>query len=169
MTPSEKVYVRSDETAVVNTSPFVTMTGGDVVRSLLVGLGAGLVTAGVFYLLNTFIFGAVLCRGAAEGCSNAPLYSAIVAMLVGAIGGLVALARVGIYRPLLVVAAATVSLWGIHSYLPNMTWYVGLVAIALLFALAYALYAWVARVRSFVVALLVTLILVVIVRLVFSM
>ena len=166
MSPSAKTYVRSDDKPVINTSPFVTMPTGDVVRAILVGAVTGIVTAGVFYLLNTYIFGAVLCRGAAESCGQAPLYSAIVAVIVGAIAGIVGLTRVGVYRPLLVVIASMISLWGLHNYLANSAWYIGLIAFALLFACAYLLFAWIARIRSFIVAAIVMVVLVVIARLV---
>lgn len=166
MSPSAKTYIRNDGTAIINTSPFVTMPIGDVVRSLLVGVVAGLITAGVFYLLNTYIFGAVLCRGAAESCGQAPLYSSIVAIIIGAISGIVGLTRVGIYRPLLVVVASTISLWGLHDYLANTAWYLGLIAFALLFACAYLLFSWIARIRSFIVSAIVMVVLIVAVRLV---
>jgi len=166
MDPSAKTYVRNDDKVVINTSPFVTMLSRDVVRALLVGAVAGLVTAGVFYLLNVFIFGAVLCRGTADGCAQAPLYSSIIAIVVGAIAGIVGLTRVGVYRPLLVVVASTISLWGLHDYLANTTWYVGLIALGLLFACAYLLFSWIARIRSFIVSAIVMVVLIVVTRLV---
>ncbi len=166
MSPSGKTYVRSDDKVVVNTSPFVTMSSRDVVRAILVGAVAGLVTAGIFYLLNAYIFGAVLCRGTADGCTQAPLYSSIIAVVIGAIAGIVGLTRVGVYRPLLVVVASTISLWGLHDYLANTTWYVGLIALGLLYACAYLLFSWIARIRSLIVSAVMMVVLIVVTRLV---
>ena len=98
-----------DESAVeVPVSPFVAMTSGEIIRTVLCGMGVGLLTALVMFLMNKFVFGAVLCRAQSMAdCSQAPTYAMIVAMVIGAIAGLVALARLRVYRPLLIVLAAT--------------------------------------------------------------
>ncbi len=160
----EPVY---DETAsVVPMSPFVTMGADDVIRAIISGMGVGLVTAGAMHLLNTFIFSAVLCRPqSVSDCAQAPTYAMIVAMVLGAIVGLVALARLRIYRPLLVVLAATIALWGLASVLSPLAWYWDIICSIVLFGLAYGLFAWLARIRNFIMSLVVTIVVVVIVRL----
>ena len=155
-----------DETAVaVPVSPFVSMSIGELLRTIVCGIGVGLVVAVALFLLNKFIFGAVLCRPQSMAdCSQAPTYAMIVAMVLGAIGGLLALARMRLYRPLLVVLAATIALWGINSLVSGRVWYWAVLAVMVIFGLAYGLFAWIARIRNFVMALVVTIIAIVIVR-----
>ncbi len=159
----ESVY---DETMVTTPmSPFVGMGLGELLRVLLYGVGVGVLTAGLALLLNKFVFGTVLCRPQSiTECAQAPNYAMIVAMIVGAIAGLVMLARLRVYRPLLVVLAATIALWGMHAMLLGAAWYWSLVIFAVLFGLAYALFAWLARVRNFVMALVITIVVIVVVR-----
>lgn len=155
-----------DETAVaVPVSPFVGMSFGELLRTVLCGVGVGLVVAVGMFLLNKFIFGAVLCRpqSIAE-CAQAPTYAMIVAMVLGAIAGLLGLARMRMYRPLLVVLAATIALWGINSIVSGMVWYWAALAVMVIFGLAYGLFAWIARIRNFVMALVITIVVVVLVR-----
>lgn len=161
-----KEVAYKDET-VVRPAPLVSMGGGELVQSILVGLGVGLVVAVIMFLLNKFVFGAVLCRpqSIAE-CASAPTYAMIVAMVIGAIAGIVSLARLRIYRPLLAVLAATIALWGINNLVVNLPWYWALLAIMVLFGLAYGLFAWLARLRNFILAIVVTVVMVVIVRLI---
>lgn len=149
-------------------SPLITMTMRDLLGTIGTGLGIGILTSGIYFLMNRFVFAAVLCRsGSDSDCINAPLYAMIVAMVFGAIAGLVALAALRIYRPLLIVIATSIVMWGFSSLVSTMPWYFVILIPAVLFALLYGLFAWVARIRSFVVALLVTVVLVVLLRFIF--
>jgi hypothetical protein len=116
--------------------------------------------------MNKFIFAAVLCRSQSPGgCESAPTYAVIVAMVLGAIVGLVALVRLRIYRPLLIILAASVALWGSVSFLLPLTWYVSIPFSIVVFGLAYALFMWLARVRSFIFAIVLSVVAIVIIRL----
>lgn len=169
MNDTQKMYVKSEPVVAAPTpvSPFVSMAIADVLRAFLIGLLVGAVSMGLFYALDRFIFGAALCRPGVEGCASAPVYSGIIATVVGIIVGIIALAKVGIYRPLPSAIAANVALWGIFALVnTHVVWYWGLLIGAVLYGLAYALFAWLARIRSFIVSLIVLVAAVVIVRLV---
>lgn len=146
-------------------SPIVPTYGREVLSVFLIGAGVGLLTALAYYLLERFIFSAVLCRdGAAASCGDAPTYATVVAMVIGALVGLVALVQARVYRPLLIVLAAVGTLWGLGSLVDDLEWYWALLIAVLLFGVTYSLYAWVARLRSFVLALIVAITLVVAAR-----
>lgn len=102
-------------------------------------------------------------------CTNAGNYAMIVAMVIASIGGLIALVQARIYRPLLVVLAAAISMWGLHVITAGMQWYWTLVVTMILFALTYALFTWVARIRSFLLSLVVIVVLVALVRLAYTL
>lgn len=148
-------------------SPLVPMSVRDVIGVLVGGLATGLIVAGVMMLLDKYVFGAALCRPqSVESCSQAPFYSMIVALVIGVIVGLVVLARLRIYRPLMIVLAVAIATWGIHVITNGMAWYWTLIAIAVIYAAMYGFFAWIARVRSFMFALVVTVVMVVVFRLV---
>lgn len=161
---ADKYYVKSDTAVATPVTPYVSMTTGDLIRAMLTGAGVGLVSSGVFLLLNKFVFGAALCRAGVDGCSNAPLYSTIITVVLAIIIGVVALAKAGIYRPLLVAAAAPIALWSLFAMMTGMFWVWALLVAAVLFALAYGLFAWVARLRSFIVSIILLIVLVLVVR-----
>ena len=147
------------------TLPFVGMTRRDFIGVLISGAIAGLAAFVLYALLNKFVFGAVLCRAESTGdCSQAPAYSMIVAMIISTIAGVANLARLRIYRPLLIGLAAAISLWGLQAVAGGFAWYWAAVVFVALFALAYAVFAWVARLRNFILALVVTVVLVVLAR-----
>lgn len=157
-------------TNVEHVDPLVPMYGREVVVVLLSGVLAGALIAVGYYLLAHFVFGAVMCReGSTNNCSDAPSYAMTVSMIVGGLVGLIALAQARVYRPLLIILATAISLWGFHELIHDIAWYWGLLIIGALFGLAYMLFAWVVRPRSFVLATILTVLLVVLLRFVFTM
>jgi hypothetical protein len=142
------------------------MSARELISTIVYGMVVGLIITGLVYVLNKFIFVPVLCRpDLAADCSQAPVYSTIVAYVIGAFIGIIGLARIRIYRPLLVVIAASIALWGSYAIVDGLVWYWTALALALLFGLGYGAFAWVARLRSFLLALVITVVLVVAVRL----
>jgi hypothetical protein len=93
----------------------------------------------------------------------------IIALVIGSIGGVAALARQRVYRPLLIVLAAALTLWSVQGVLANnaFAWYVAVPITGALFALGYAAFGWLSRIRNFILALIAIVILAVVTRLVF--
>lgn len=146
----------------VRVAPLVVMSARDLVGTIVTGLVVGLVTLGAAIVLNRFVFSAVLCRTSTEGdCVNAPSYAIVVAVVLGVIVGTVALARLRVYRPIIVVLASAITLWGIFGLLLGVSWYWALAISAVLHSIAYGMFAWVVRLRSFILALIITVVLVV--------
>ncbi len=165
MTKPKATYEEVDTTPRI--SPLVPMPTRDIFGTLVAGLVTGLTVAGVMMLLNTYVFGAALCRPQSiENCNQAPFYSMIVAIVVGVIVGVVLLARMRIYRPLMIVLAVAIATWGIHAITSGMAWYWTLIAVGIIYATMYGFFAWMARVRSFMFALVLTVVMVVVFRLV---
>lgn len=148
---------------------FMLMANRDLAMVILLGAVVGLLTWGLSWLLGTFVFNAILCGGADSRCASAPLYGEITATIIVAIGALIGLVRLRVFRPMLVVIAATVSLWGMIGSLSSLAWFWVMIASVVLFALAYGLFVWAVRIRQFLAALIVILLLIVAVRYVMTM
>lgn len=146
-------------------SPLVSMSHRELISMILVGVAVGAIISVLYFLLNKFIFSAVLCRPQSTAdCGQAPNYAMIVAMLVGSIGGLVGLARTRIYRPLLIVIVSVIALWGIQNVLMGLDWYWAMMITAVFFGLAYGVFGWLARIRNFILAIVLVAVLTVLVR-----
>ncbi len=141
-------------------------------NALLGALGVGAVVGLIGWLLaiafDQWVIGAIFCRSSdtASVCVNAWPISWILAHTIVAIGSLFALVRLTVYRPLLVVIAAFVAVWGISAWLLPLAWWQATLWQAGLFALAYALFAWLASIERFLYSLVVTVAVLVIIRLV---
>ena len=147
----------------------VPMTIRDLVKVLGYGAIVGLIVAGIYILFSQFIFASALCQDpVSQDCQLAPSYSLTIAQIIGLIIGVGLLARQRIYRPLLIAFATFISFWTIHTLFVQLEWYQIVPLSAILFALAFATFAWFARIRSFLLTLIVTIILVVILRIAFA-
>ena len=149
-----------------STALLIGMSRGELVRAILCGTGIGLLVSAVGYLMNVYVFTAVLCRPQTpEACPQAPDYAMIVAMVVGAIAAVIVLVRLRVYRPLLVVLGVTVSLWGSYTLMSGYAWYWAVFASAILFGLVYGLFAWICRLRSLILVVVIAVVVAVVIRL----
>lgn len=155
--------------ATESSSSLIAMSRQQYVQVMITGAIIGLVVWGVSILLENYVFQALFCRdGGDTMCGSATSYAQGTAMVLGAVAGLFALIRLQAFRPLLVVLAAVLALWGVTSLALALPWYGAALSLALLFALAYGLFSWIARLRSFIMVLVVVVVTVVISRLILS-
>lgn len=148
----------------------IPMTIRQLFRVMITGAVIGGLTWGLAMLLDMYIFKGMACRGnESMQCVASLQYANISASILGGGIGLFLLARFQVFRSLLIVIAATASLWGVIVMLQPQGWQVMLPASILLTMVAYGLFAWIARLRSFILALVITAVLVVGTRLVLSL
>jgi hypothetical protein len=149
-----------------NSDSLITMSLQQLLRITLLGVLVGAVTWGLMVLFEAYVFKSTLCSGnASTPCTSALEYASAIATVLGAGLGLVVLVRLQVFRSLLIVLAASISLWGVEITLSTWTWPYALLVSILLFAIAYSLFAWIARLRSFLTALIVIVVLIVAIRL----
>jgi len=133
----------------------------------LTGLGVGIALWLLTLILDSFVLSPLICRGGStpDECAAVTGYAEAIAALFVSAGGLVGLVKFRVYRPLLIVVAAAIALWGIVS-LASASHPVYLVAIitAFMYAVAYTTFAWINRIRLFWLAAAVLIVLVAIVR-----
>lgn len=139
----------------------------DVKRMLVIllsGAAVGLVVWGLTMLLSKYVLSALLCHDSAMVCGAAGQYGEATATILAAGAGLFGLVRTQVFRPLLVVIGTLISLWGIVALASGLPWYGTMIACILLYAVAYVAYAWLARLRSFGLVLVLFVVLIVVVR-----
>lgn len=148
-------------------SPFVAMSGRELGLVGAVGAGAGLITWLVYWLIVSYGGPALFCHNYLPNlCYSIPSIEESAGLIVGAIAGLLGLVRLRVFRSLLVVLATTITFVGIEHQLSELTWYWAALASIILFALSYAIYAWLSRIRMFLLELVLVVILMVVTRLV---
>ena len=125
------------------------------VKVAMAGAVLGLLVWGLAWLLERFVLRSLFCGDAgAAACVNITTYAGNIAAVVVAVVGVVALVRLNVFRPLLIVLGAAISLWGLAAWLAQLSLVEQISWSVLLYALLYSLYAWVARLRSPVLMLI---------------
>ena len=153
------------ETASETRSNLVPMTWRELARIGAIGAVIGALSVGLYVLFHTYIFQAVLCRDQANtACGQAATYAAITTAFIASFVAVVVLAHIRVYRPLLIILAAILALWGIQSIVAVLPWYWALAGMIAVGALAYSLFAWIARIRSFILSAVVAIVIAVIIR-----
>lgn len=154
-----------NETASETRSSLVPMTWRELARIGAIGAVIGALSVGLYVLFHTYIFQAVLCRDQANtACGQAATYAAITTAFIASFVAVVVLAHIRVYRPLLIILAAILALWGIQSIVAVLPWYWALAGMIAVGALAYSLFAWIARIRSFILSAVVAIVIAVIIR-----
>jgi hypothetical protein len=146
--------------------PFTPINASKAMAIISLGAVAGLIVWVLSVVIDTYILRVVLCHGSqALQCASTTHYAEAIAAVISASVGLFFLVRLQVFRPLLVVLAAVSSLWGIVGQASLLPWYgIGLSTV-MLYAFAYILFAWIARIRSFWIVLFLMAVLIIAVRL----
>ncbi|HET7630539.1 MAG TPA: hypothetical protein VFK03_04160 [Candidatus Saccharimonadales bacterium] len=139
-----------------------------------IGLAAvsGLLTGFVIWLINlllqNFLFQPLFCQSPDThgACLDSNVWSWWIAAVIVSLASLMVLVKGLVYRPLLVVLASLVTVWGIWDWLGVFSWWQASLWEALIFGLAYALYTLLARINNFALSLLAIVVSIIVVRLV---
>lgn len=139
-----------------------------IVKLFIVGVLSGALGWLLYLAIANYFIGPVFCSNAEtfSVCKNGGTIAWASAHIIIMAVAVATLARLAVYRPLLVVLAVLVSLWSAHAWLGGMQWYIGLLWQALLFGVAVALFGQIARMTNFLVALLISLGLAILLRVV---
>lgn len=141
----------------------------DAFNVAVIGLVVGLLTLAIYFMLDRYVLAPALCNDTGTGvayCESKEYYASALAMVIGGLGGLFALVQQRAFRPLLVVLLVIVGLWNVVVYMSGMVWWMNALVGALLFGVAYVAFTWLVQLRNFYVALGVSTLVVVLMRLI---
>lgn len=145
-------------------SQLIDIRPNTMVQVVLLGIIIGAVSWLLTLLIGRFALGGLLCGDQSPVCESSTVVAGNIALILTAIGGLLGLVRFGIYRPLLVVIAVVIALWGIGGYTYGMEWYEAMAWMTLLSGLAYATFTWLVRPRLFLIAIVLVLVALILTR-----
>ena len=130
-----------------------------IIKLFVVGALSGALGWLLYLVIANYFIDPVFCQNADTFavCKNGGTIAWATAHVIVMAASVAVLARFAVYRPLLVVIAVLISLWAAHSWLGGLAWYMGLLWQALLFGVAVALFGQIARMTNFLAALLISL------------
>lgn len=158
-----------DREEVIEKTPLFAMVRPvQLVQVVVIGLLAGAFSWIFAEVIGMYMLKPANCTGDAFICAASSQPAVILGALLAALIGLFGLVKLQIFRPLLIVIAATLSLWGVVGELTALSWYWSLGVTTLLHAIAYATFMWVVRIRVFWLVVLLSVVLVVALRLIIT-
>ncbi len=138
-----------------------------IVRVVALGALVGLLFWGTSLFLHNSLLSPVLCAEQSKGvCAESLAVSSGIATIIAAVVGLLGLVRVGAFRPLLVIIAVSVALWGLGVWVHPLAWYEGMSWSILLYGLQLIAFTWLARFRALTPALIIIGLVVLIARII---
>lgn len=148
------------------TPSFIELSPQSLLQVALLGAGLGVLYWLLTLLVRQIVFVPLFCGDPTNTmCVGATGSAGVVALILASVVGLLGLVRLAIYRPLLIALAAAVSLWGLSGWTANMFWLEAMASSVVLFALCYAIFTWLVRPRSFVLAGILVVVMVILARL----
>ena len=135
-------------------------------RTIAVGAVAGLAYWVLTVLIGQYIVEPLVCRNIvdATACTNAtPLAGNIAAILV-AVLSIIGMVRMGIARPIIIAIASAALLWNLGAWTQGLFWLESIVWSVALYALVFALFAWITRAISLWITIIISLLIVLIIR-----
>ena len=140
-------------------------------KGALIGLGAGFSWWVITSLLKRYVVEPLACRdlSTASACVDSFGVAGSIAALIVALAGMYVLVRAVQPRPIVIAAASAILLWDLGSLMAGLSWWVTLLWAVPIYTIAYALFGLTARLRSIVVSILVSLILIVGIRLLLTL
>lgn len=128
-----------------------------MVQVALLGVILGAASWLLTMLIDRLVTGALLCGDQGPICQSSTVVAGNIAIVLAAVGGLLGLVRLSVYRPLLVVIAAAIVLWGLAGFTYGMQWYEAMAWTVMLSAITYVTFVWLVRPRFFLIAIILVL------------
>lgn len=144
-----------------------TFSRRSVITVAIIGALVGLLTWLLVLGFERLVIQPLFCTANSFAiCANGGTIASNLATIFATVFGAFALVRYAYYRPLVIAIAAACILWGLTPALGGLSWYEGLIWTILLAALTYVTFAWLTRLRHFVIMLVIVAVAVVAIRLI---
>lgn len=141
----------------------------DLIRVGLLGVGIGIFVPLFGWLLQRFLVEPIFCREASAlaVCNSGDLTMYYIATVVLGVVAVALMANWQVFRPLLVAVAAIAALWGFQRYVGDTVSHAGVeyyISSAILYALAFVVFYWLLRLKSFALSVVLVVLAVILIR-----
>lgn len=154
----------ADQPSFPDDSQLIDVRPAVLIQVVLLGVILGAVSWVLTLLADRFVLNAVLCGAEASMCASKPAIAGNISLVLVSIAGLLALVRLGVYRPLLIAIASVIVLWGTAGWVSGLFWYEALAWTIALYAATFAAFTWLVRPRLFLAAIMLVLVVVLLAR-----
>lgn len=149
------------DTYAPDTEVYLPIDHMEVARLAILGVVVGILVPLFALLIANYFIGPVFCRSADSFsvCSSGGVLAHHISAVIVGMMAVALLANWGVFRPLLVVVAVTIAMWGLQKYLGPMgsgNWTEYFAFSAALHGIGYVAFYWLLRLKSFPISVLLT-------------
>lgn len=144
----------------------VDLSSRQFLKVAVVGMVVGAIFWALYLFLSQSVLSPVFCTSkSVVVCTEASSISSGIANVIVSLVGLFGLVRLGIFRPLFIVSATAVLLWGMGAWAADFLWYEALVWQLFIYGASYLAFSWIGRLRVFGPVLIISAIVILLARL----
>lgn len=136
------------------------------VRTIILGAVTGLIFWLFSIIVARYIIDPLACGRAFDAviCTDSAPLAGNIAAILAAVVGVISMVRISAARPIIIAVATAALLWNLGTWIDGLFWLQAVVWSIVLYALVYALFAWITRYASLWVTVVISLLIVLIIR-----
>ena len=117
---------------------------------LLTGVTIGVLYVGLSALITHFVIDPLYCKATLNSgiCVNSELNGGNIVTILSALVALALFIRLRVFRPIVIVVASAVLLWGLSGWTAGLGAVEIVVSSAILYGLSYIMVSWICRYKS---------------------
>jgi hypothetical protein len=137
----------------------------------LTGAAVGALYFILTYLIGHFVIESLYCGTNinVQNCTNSTSIAGNIATVLAGTVGLGVLISLRVLRPIIVVVATALLLWGLSVWTAGLSWGEVVLSSAVLYALSYVLFSWICRYNQTMPIIIVSILVSVVARIVISL
>jgi membrane associated rhomboid family serine protease len=114
---------------------------------LFTGITIGILYVGLMALIQQYVIEPLYCKSVVDAtvCTNSQTISGNISSILVAIAALGLFIRLRVFRPIIIVVAAAILLWGLSSWTAGLGGFEIVASSAILYGLAYLMVSWICR------------------------
>lgn len=138
---------------------------------MLTGAAIGALYFILTFLISHFVIEALYCGSSVNvtNCSNSISISGNIATILAGTVGLGVLISLRVLRPIIVVVASALLLWGLSVWTNGLSWGEELLYSVVLYTLAYVLFSWICRYNQTMPIVIISILISVVARIVVTL
>lgn len=135
-------------------------------RTVLLGITTGLTFWILTTLIGHYVIEPLTCKQVitAATCTNANLLAGNIATILVAVIAIIGMVRLRIARPIVIAVASAALLWDLAAWTQGLFWLEAIGWSLLLYGVVFGLFAWITRYATLWVALVLSLVIVLVIR-----
>lgn len=140
-------------------------------RTIALGVVVGLISWLLTGLISHYVVEPIVCGQGinAAACSDATALAGKIATVLVATLAIAVMVRMSVARPIIVAIATAALLWNLADWTLGLFWLEAIAWSVLLYALCFALFAWITRYATLWVTLIGSLLIVLVIRILLAL